>query len=164
MCNPTSITAVLFMTGNLTTFDSKRIERAQNRAARLITGTIRRTPIDGLMKELGWSSVADRRRKNRLFLLHKLTYDPAVPRFIKDIVPKTRASVVGRQLRMSQKPEHLLWVGSCETQTTLSHSPPHEQLPIPIRSSPAPHAFGANYQLNTASRTAIRLSKNIFRD
>ena len=85
--------------GNLTTFDSKRLEKAQNRAARLITGTIRRTQVDSLRKELGWSSVSDRRRRHRVLLLHKILYDPTIPEFIKDIVPKTRATVVRRPLR-----------------------------------------------------------------
>ena len=85
--------------GNLTTFDSKRLEKAQNRAARLITGTIRRTPVDSLRKELGWSSVSDRRQIHRLLLFHKLLYDPTIPEFIKAMVPKTRATVASRPLR-----------------------------------------------------------------
>ena len=86
---------------NLTTFDSKRLEKAQNRAARLITGAIRRTPVINLRRELGWSSVADRRRKQRLLLFHKLVYDPAIPRYIKAIVPSTRETSMLRTLRNS---------------------------------------------------------------
>ena len=84
--------------GNLTKFDSKRLEKAQNRAARLMTGTIRRTPVDNLNKELGWSSVADRRRKHRLLLLHRLVYDSTIPEFIKAIVPNNREAT-SRTLR-----------------------------------------------------------------
>ena len=85
--------------GNLTKFDNRRLEKAQNRAARLITGTIRRTSVACLLKELGWCSVTDRRRKKRLMLFHKLMYDPAVPEFIKAIVPKTKKSAIDRPLR-----------------------------------------------------------------
>ena len=86
---------------NLTTFDSKRLEKAQNRAARLITGAIRRTPVNKLRNELGWSSVADRRRKQRLLLFHKLVHDPAIPMYIKAIVPSTRETSMSRILRNS---------------------------------------------------------------
>ena len=85
--------------GNLTTFDKKRLEKAQNRAARLITGAVRRTSVTELLKELGWSSVADRRKKDKLLLFHKLIYDHAIPMFIKAIVPNTRESATSRSLR-----------------------------------------------------------------
>ena len=85
--------------GNLTTFDAKRLEKAQNRAARLITGTIRRTSVEGLRKELGWSSVADQRRTHRLMLFHKLIHDPNIPEFIKASVPNMRKSDTSRLLR-----------------------------------------------------------------
>ena len=48
--------------GNITAFDRKTLEKDQNRAARLITGTSQRTSTDGLMIELRWSRLADRRR------------------------------------------------------------------------------------------------------
>ena len=105
--------------GNLTKFDSNRLEKAQNRAARLITGTVRRTPVESLRKELGWSSVAVRRRKNRLFLFQKLVYDLAIPEFIKATVPNTRASVMGRQLRNTR--DHIVTQPASRT-TAYSHS------------------------------------------
>ena len=42
---------------HLTVFDRSRLEKAQNRAARLITGTPRRTPTVGLRAELGWTTL-----------------------------------------------------------------------------------------------------------
>ena len=85
--------------GNLTTFDSNRIERAQNRAARLITGTVRRTHVAGLREELGWSSVADRRKKDKLLLFHRLLHDRVIPEFIRAIAPNTREAGSCRTLR-----------------------------------------------------------------
>ena len=85
--------------GNLTTFDAKRLEKAQNRAARLITGTMSRTSVEGLRKELGWSSIADQRRTHRLMLFHKLIHDPNIPEFIKASVPNMRKSDTSRFLR-----------------------------------------------------------------
>ena len=46
----------------ITIYDNMRLERAQNRAAWLITRTTLRTSTDGLWRELGWSSPIDRRK------------------------------------------------------------------------------------------------------
>ena len=86
---------------------------------RLITGTVRRTPVESLRKELGWSSAAVRRRKNRLFLFQKLVYDSAIPEFIKATVPNTRAPVMGRQLRNTR--DHIVTRPASRT-TAYSHS------------------------------------------
>ena len=88
--------------GNLTMFDRQRLEKAKNRAARLITGVPRRTSVNGLRKELGWSSVNDQRQTSRLLLLHKLMYDDTVPEYIKASVPNTRGSDTRRLLRGTQ--------------------------------------------------------------
>ena len=88
--------------GHLTAFDRARLERAQNRAARLITGTPRRTSTEGLLEELGWTTVANRRLINRLLLYQKLRYDNYVPNYIKDILPNTRTKDTSRELRNQQ--------------------------------------------------------------
>ena len=87
---------------HLTVFDKSRLEKAQNRAARLITSTPRRTPTEGLLRELGWTSLECRRRTHRLQLYHKLKFDDRVPGYIKDIVPNTRRSETDRNLRSTQ--------------------------------------------------------------
>ena len=84
---------------HLTDYDRSRLEKAQNRAARLITGTTRRTPTAGLLKELGWSPLADRRQIHKLQLYHKLKFAETVPQYIKDIIPNPRGTDVSRQLR-----------------------------------------------------------------
>ena len=89
--------------GQLTTFDRQRLEMAQNRAARLITGTTRRTSATRLLEELGLSTLADRRLRHRLQLYHKLKYDVVVPEFIRELVPNTRLVDNPRTLRSSKK-------------------------------------------------------------
>ena len=132
--------------GNLTAFDCKRLEKAQNRAARLITGALRRTPAVSLRDELGWCSVEDRRRKHRLLLFHKLAHDTAIPEFIKAIIPNQRAAVSCRPLRSTNQQE----LSQPITRTTAySHSF------IPSTT----HISGINYQLNTAYLTAIEALK-----
>ena len=104
--------------GNLTKFDSNRMEKAQNRAARLITGTVRRTHVAALREELGWSSVADRRKKDKLLLFHRLVHDRVIPEFIKAIAPNTREADSSRTLRSTtgntlSQPESRLTAYSC---------------------------------------------------
>ena len=88
---------------HLTVSDKSRLEKAQNRAARLITSTPRRTPTAGLRTELGWSSLELRRRKHRLQLYHKIKHDQSVPHFIKSIIPSLRQSHTVRTLRSTQQ-------------------------------------------------------------
>ena len=85
--------------GHITAHDSLRLDRAQNRAARLITGTSLRTSTEGLRHELGWTTLTDRRLIHRLDFYHKLKFDTRVPTFIKSILPQTRNLIISRTLR-----------------------------------------------------------------
>ena len=84
---------------NITIHDSMRLDKAQNRAARLITRTALRTSTDGLRRELGWASLTDRRKMHKLQLYHKLKYDPIIPTYIKSILPGERHQITQRKLR-----------------------------------------------------------------
>ena len=90
---------------HLTVTDKSRLEKAQKRAARLITSTPRRTPTAGLLKELGWTTLENRRRVHRLQLYHKLKADDHVPNYIKNIIPSTRNPAPGVILRSTQNHE-----------------------------------------------------------
>ena len=88
--------------GLITKTDSLKLERLQNRAARLITGTMKRTPTDKLRTELGWATLEDRRKIHKLLLYHHLqTKETREPSYIYSILPDTRESQTGRSLRNS---------------------------------------------------------------
>ena len=87
--------------------DRMRLERAQNRAARLITGTPLRTSTDGLRRELGWTSLTDRRKTHRLQFYHKLVFDPIIPAYIKSTLPLARQQNTQRILRNASAKTHL---------------------------------------------------------
>ena len=74
----------------MTVSDCMRLERAQNRAARLITGTPLRTLMDRLWRELGWTSLTGRQKMHRLQFYHILLFDVRTPMFLKSILPNTR--------------------------------------------------------------------------
>ena len=84
---------------HITASDCMRLERAQNRAARLITGTPLRTSTDGRRRELGWTSLTDRRKMHRLQFYHRLLFDPRIPAFMKSTLPSERRHNVQRILR-----------------------------------------------------------------
>ena len=87
--------------GLITLHDSYRLEKTQNRIARLITGTPLRTSTDKLRRDLGWTSLSDRRKLHKLSLYHKLGHDTRIPQYITATLPNTRANDTGRTLRNS---------------------------------------------------------------
>ena len=76
-----------------------RLKRAQNTAARLITRTPLRTLTDGLRRELGWTSLTDRRKMHRLQFYHRLLFDPRIPTFMRSTLPSARQHNTQRILR-----------------------------------------------------------------
>ena len=86
--------------GHLTIHDELRLERLQNRSARLVTNTLRRTSTDKLRLELGWDSLKTRRKIHRLILYRQLKDDaPHIPDYLKNMIPEDRRQGTGRILR-----------------------------------------------------------------
>ena len=85
--------------GLITTGDAIRLERLQNRAARIITGTLIRTSSDKLKTELGWSTLSDRRQQHKLNLYYTIINNPEIPSYIKEAIPPLRINQTNRPLR-----------------------------------------------------------------
>ena len=92
-----SMTAISQPTTNCDLNDCK------NRAARLVTGTLLRTPTDKLTKELGWESLECRRKISKIAFFHNLLNNPSVPQFIRSIIPESRENDLNRTLRNSER-------------------------------------------------------------
>lgn len=88
--------------GHITTYDAIRLERLQNRAARLVTWTHFRTPTDKLKEDLGWENLETRRKMHKLGFLHNLLNNPNIPQYIKNLIPLTRQNETERPLRNSE--------------------------------------------------------------
>ena len=87
----------------LTAFDSVRLQTLQNRCARLVTGTLFRTPTDALLKDLGWECLETRRLIHKLLFFHRLNYDyPPLPSYLTSLLTDTRRDATGLQLRNAQ--------------------------------------------------------------
>ena len=80
--------------------DEMRLERLQNRSARLVTCIPLRTSTDKLRKELGWDKLKTRRKIHRLTFYRQLVHShDTTPSYIQHILPQTRHTDTGHTLR-----------------------------------------------------------------
>ena len=88
--------------GHLTTSDIFRLQKLQNRATRLVTGALYRSPTDKLHKDLGWGTLTTRRLTHRLTFFHQLRHPPSsTPAYVTDLITPTRQDSTQRNLRTS---------------------------------------------------------------
>lgn len=71
---------------NCTAFESHSLELIQRRAALLCTGAFRRTPSILLRNEVGWDTLANRRKDAKIVLMFKLIND-LTPQYLSDLIP-----------------------------------------------------------------------------
>ena len=77
-----------------------RLERLQNRAARLVTGALFRTPTDKLLRDLGWTILRTRREVNCVIHMYKINNARfCTPHYLTDTLPDTRDQVTSHNLR-----------------------------------------------------------------
>ena len=76
---------------------SDRLESIQYNAAKICTGALKHTSHVNLLRELGWSTLADRRKYFKLVLFYKM-YHKLTPSYLSNLVPPPPA---GRALRHS---------------------------------------------------------------
>ena len=88
--------------GHLKTSDRLRLQKLQNRAARLVTGALYRSPTDKLHKDLGWETLETRRLTHRLTFFYRLC-NPMLPTptYMTDLITPTRQDATQRTLRNS---------------------------------------------------------------
>ena len=123
--------------GHLTAQDTYRLETLQNRAGRLVTGTLFRTSTDKLLHDLGWNKLTVRRKIHKLSLYHTFTYSQHTPAYIKSIMPATRTNSTGRTLRNANN--HTIMANrttSYQSSYFLSTCKLWNELPETIRSLP----------------------------
>ncbi len=87
---------VLFDSG--TQQEKDELEKIQQEAARIATGTTKLVSIHKLMREVGWESLESRRRKHKLVLFFKMTKD-LTPYYLSSLVPPTVGSASRYRLR-----------------------------------------------------------------
>ena len=75
--------------GQVLTSLMNEVERVQYRGALAVTGTWKGTNRSKLYDELGWESLSDRRKKQRLVLLYKIINN-LTPSYLRDKLPPLR--------------------------------------------------------------------------
>ena len=66
--------------------DSESLERLQNEAARIVTGLTRSVTLENLYAECGWTSLAERRKQNKLAFMYR-SVNRLVPSYTSDLIP-----------------------------------------------------------------------------
>ena len=71
---------------NCTHYEKEELEKIQNEAARIVTGTTKLVSIHALYEEIGWDTLDSRRRKHKLTLFYKM-YTNQTPPYLSTLVP-----------------------------------------------------------------------------
>ena len=85
---------------NCTLYEKQELDKIQNEAARIATGTTKLISLDCLYNEVKWESLEKRRRNYKLTLFYKM-YTNLTPSYLSDLVPQTVRSVSRYNLRNS---------------------------------------------------------------
>jgi len=117
------------------------LESVQYQAARTCAGALRHTNRARLLTDLGWETLAIRRRYFKLVLFYKM-FNKHVPPYLSDLVPPSSETSTGRHLRYS----HNLRQIKFRTQRFRDSFVPStiklwNELPVDIRLSPSVTLF-----------------------
>ena len=72
---------------NCTTYEKELLEKLQYDAARAVTGLTRSVSINNLINEIGWVSLSDRRKLQKLVLIFKYK-NGDLPSYLNDLMPE----------------------------------------------------------------------------
>ena len=71
---------------NCTVREKESLEKIQNEAARIVTGVTRSISLENLYIEIGWLTLSDRRKYQKLVLTYKI-FNGQTPNYLLDIFP-----------------------------------------------------------------------------
>ena len=83
-----------------TVYEQENLEKMQYEAARIITGLTRSVSINKLIKEIGWISLSDRRKMQKLSIVHRAKLG-LLPCYLQDIFPNNVSTISHYNLRNS---------------------------------------------------------------
>ena len=76
---------------NCTQYEKNELDKIQNEAARIVTGTTKLVSIRALYEEVKWDTLEERRRKHKLALFYKMVNGLSPP-YLSSLIPLPRAS------------------------------------------------------------------------
>ena len=126
---------------NCSSQEKQELDKIQNEAARIVSGTTKLVSISDLYLILKWESLSERRLKHQLCLFYKMNHN-LTPAYLSDLVPPNVESFSSYQLRNSHDSVTL------RSRTTLYYNSflPNairewNNLPLPARNSPSLSSF-----------------------
>ena len=92
---------------NCIQYEKDMLERIQYEAARLVTGLTRSVTINNLLNEIGWVSLSDRSKIQKLILMYK-NNEGILPQYLIDEMPQLVSNNTSYNLRNSNDLETLV--------------------------------------------------------
>ena len=133
---------------NCTLNDKHELDKIQNEASRIITGTTKLVSISELYKETGWETLTSRRRKHKLILLYKMV-NGLTAEYLSQLVPPLIGENSSYSLRNR---DNITTVRTRTSQYYNSFLPATirewNQLPLNIRQSPSLEIFKKSIKEN----------------
>ena len=86
---------------NCSNAEKTELDKIQYEAARIATGATKLISIANLVKEIGWESLHERRRKHKLALLYKMTQN-ITPDYLSSLVPPSVSNESRYSLRNAE--------------------------------------------------------------
>ena len=134
---------------NCTQYEKNELDKIQNEAARITTGTTKLVSLDNLYKEVGWQTLHRRRQDHKITLFYKM-FNQLTPVHLSSLIPQQVNAISHHNLRNSND------IHTIRSNTSLYHNSflpstlrQWNSLPVEVR------------QLNTLSSFKTFLKKDL---
>ena len=134
---------------NCTQYEKNELDKIQNEAARITTGTTKLVSLDNLYKEGGWQTLHRRRQDHKITLFYKM-FNQLTPVYLSSLIPQQVNAISHHNLRNSND------IHTIRSNTSLYHNSfrpstlrQWNSLPVEVR------------QLNTLSSFKTFLKKDL---
>ena len=85
---------------NCTQYEKNELDKIQNEAARITTGTTKLVSLDNLYKEVGWQTLHRRRQDHKITLFYKM-FNQLTPVYLSSLIPQQVNAISHHNLRNS---------------------------------------------------------------
>ena len=85
---------------NCTQYEKNELDKIQNEAARITTGTTKLVSLDNLYKEVGWQTLHRRRQDHKITLFYKM-FNQLTPVYLSSLIPQQMNAISHHNLRNS---------------------------------------------------------------
>ena len=85
---------------NCTQYEKNELDKIQNEAVRITTGTTKLVSLDNLYKEVGWQTLHRRRQDHKITLFYKM-FNQRTPVYLSSLIPQQVNAISHHNLRSS---------------------------------------------------------------